>query len=310
MTKVRARLVAFLFPPESEHWLAFFRVGMGTQVCLYCLALRHDWNFFLAGTGTGLLGRQISEAFLATETSLVPTLEWLIRGTTALGLSEQTALTLFWLGLLMTGFLLIVGWCARAASIAAWFLHLCVAKSGGLLSYGVDNFMTIGLFYLMLAPTTQTFSIWRKRRPKRAPDPHLLGFFRRALQIHLCLVYFFSGLSKALGRGWWDGTNIWRALIRPPFDLIPAEILVSAKFFLPAVGISILVVEIAYPLMISFRQTRMIWLALVCAMHVGIGLTMAMYLFGLVMIVLNIAGFGRFSRATIPPDEGRERGGT
>ena len=36
----------------------------------------------------------------------------------------------------------------------------------------------------------------------------------------------------------------------------------------------------------------MIWLISVLGMHIAIGLTMGMYLFALIMIVLNVAAFG------------------
>ena len=36
--------------------------------------------------------------------------------------------------------------------MAGWFIHLCAVKSVNLMTYGVDNFTTIGLFYLMFAP--------------------------------------------------------------------------------------------------------------------------------------------------------------
>jgi len=286
-----ARGAEFFFPAESERWLVVLRMGMGLQVCLYCLWLRRDWSFFLAGTGSGLLGRQISEALLAMETSLVPTLSWLVRAAAAAGLGERTALLLCWFVLLGAGVCLLGGFFFRAAAVTAWFVHLCVAKSGGFLSYGVDNFITIGLFYLMLAPRPSAPVLGGRRGRNRPPDPHLLGFCRRLLQLHLCFVYFFSGLSKALGSGWWDGSNLWRALIRPPFSFVPPEFLVSWKYFLPLAGISICVIELGYPVMIAMKKSRALWLALVCAMHAGIGLAMGMYLFGLVMIVLNIAAF-------------------
>jgi hypothetical protein len=50
--------------------------------------------------------------------------------------------------------------------------------------------------------------------------------------------------------------------------------------------------EIGYPFFIWNSKTRKIWLIGICAMHVGIGLTMGMYLFAFVMIVLNVAAFG------------------
>jgi hypothetical protein len=39
-------------------------------------------------------------------------------------------------------------------------------------------------------------------------------------------------------------------------------------------------------------KTRFFWLVCILAMHAAIGLTMGMYLFALVMIVLNLAAFG------------------
>ncbi len=104
------------------------------------------------------------------------------------------------------------------------------------MSYGVDNFMTIGLFYLMLSPLPDRYSLdWRLRK-LRPKNPQLLGFWRRVLQLHLCVIYFFSGLTKCLGSGWWDGSNVWRALIRPPFNVIDPEILVRWKYLFPVDG--------------------------------------------------------------------------
>jgi len=144
----------------------------------------------------------------------------------------------------------------------------------------------------MLSPLPDQFSLdWRLRnlRPKHS---QLLGFWRRVLQLHLCIIYFLSGLTKCLGSGWWDGSNVWRALIRPPFNVIDAEILVRWKYLFPMAGILICLLEFGYPFFIWSSRTRKIWLFGVCGMHIVIGVTMGMYLFSLVMIVLNVAAFG------------------
>jgi len=200
------------------------------------------------------------------------------------------------------GALLLFGFFCRSAAIIAWLVHLSAVKSGNLLSYGVDNFTTIGLFYLMFSPLPDRFSIdWRLRKPP-SQDPQLLGFWRRVLQCHLCLIYFFSGLTKALGRGWWDGSNVWRALIRQPFDVISPEILMKWKLFFPFMGISVCLIEIGYAFFIWNKRTRPIWLFSAIAMHVAIGLAMGMYLFAMIMIVLNLAAFGpQASRAPREP---------
>jgi len=292
MARSKERLRVFLFPTETDLWLGLLRIGLGLHVLLYALSLRADWNDLFAGPGEGLIGRALPEALLSMESPLVPRLGWLVMLATRIGFSELTALSLAWWVLLFAGGCLAIGVFSRTSAILAWFVHLCAAESGGFVSYGVDNFMTIGLFYLMLSPLPDRYSLdqlWRNLSPK---DPQLIGFFRRVLQVHLCLIYFFGGLAKCLGTGWWDGSNLWRALIRPPFNLIAPEILIRLKYLLPVGGIVICLLEISYPVFIWDRRTRGIWLICICAMHVAIGLTMGMYLFAFVMIVLNVAAFG------------------
>jgi hypothetical protein len=288
----RERILQFLFPAGSDTWLAVLRLGLGLQVVLYALSLLNDWNYLFAATGSGLVSRNLGEAILSLESPFVPRLGWLIALGAHVGLGEQTVLSIAWVSLLGTGSSLLAGLFCRSSAILAWFLHLCAAKSGAFVSYGVDNFMTIGLFYLMLSPLPDRYSLdWRLRK-SRPKDPQVLGFWRRVVQLHLCVIYFFSGLTKCLGSGWWDGTNIWRALTRPPFNIVPPEILVRWKYFLPVLGISICLIETGYPVFIWLKKTRMIWLICVLGMHIAIGLTMGMYLFALIMIILNAAAFG------------------
>jgi len=149
----RERLLGFLFTAGTDNWLAVLRVGLGFQVTFYSLSLRNDWNYLLSGTASGLVTRNLAEALLSLESHFVPRLGWLVALATHVGLREETVLSLAWLCLVAAGCGLIVGLASRLSAILAWFFHLCVAKSGGFVSYGVDNFMTIGLFYLMLSQT-------------------------------------------------------------------------------------------------------------------------------------------------------------
>ena len=288
----RERILQFLFPAGSDTWLAVLRLGLGLQVVLYALSLLNDWNYLFAATGSGLVSRNLGEAILSLESPFVPRLGWLIAFGAHVGLGEETVLSATWICLLAAGCGLLAGLFCRCSAILAWFLHLCAAKSGAFVSYGVDNFMTIGLFYLMLSPLPDRYSLDRRLRKSRPKDSQVLGFWRRVVQLHLCVIYFFSGLTKCLGSGWWDGTNIWRALTRPPFSIVPLEILVRWKYFLPVLGISICLIETGYPVFIWLKKTRMIWLICVLGMHIAIGLTMGMYLFALIMIILNAAAFG------------------
>jgi uncharacterized membrane protein YphA (DoxX/SURF4 family) len=286
------RFVGFLFPSESDTWLIAFRIGLGLQVTLYALFLRSDWHYLFASSGKGLVGRELGEAITSFDSPVIPKLGWLIAVGRNLNMSEETMLTVAWVGLLSAGCLLLLGLLSRPAAIVAWFVHLCAAESGGLLAYGADNFMTTALFYLMLSPLPDRYSFdhWvTKTKPK---NPQALGFWRRVLQVQLCFVYFIGGVGKLLGNGWWDGSNLWRALIRPPFNLVPPDVLIRFKYALPVLGISICLIEVSYSIFIWIKKTRLIWLVCILAMHVAIGLLMGLYLFALVMIVMNVAAFG------------------
>ena len=289
---VRARLLGFLFPCVSDQWLTALRIGLGTQVALYCWSLRTDWQHLFAENNQGWIRRDLLESVLSTQAPFVPRLGWLITIGRDLGVNEGAVLSAIWIVLFVAGVALFLGICCRAVAITAWFLHLCAVKSGLIMTYGVDNFTTIGLFYLMLAPFPDFYALDHKVMRAPLKDRHLHGLFRRVLQLHLCVIYFFAGLTKCLGPGWWNGESMWRSLTRAPFNVLPAEFLLSSQWMLPLAGIMVCILETGYPFFIWWRRTRLVWLISVLLMHVGIGIALGLYLFALIMIVLNLAAFG------------------
>jgi uncharacterized membrane protein YphA (DoxX/SURF4 family) len=284
--------MGFLFSPETDKWLGALRIGLGLQVAVYALFLRSDWHYLFASNGRSLVSRKLGEAITSFDSPLIPKLRWLVALGDYAHIGEDAVLSIAWACLLCMGLLLLLGLFSRPAAIIAWFLHLCAAESGGLFAYGADNFMTTGLFYLMLSPLPDRYSLDHWLLKVELRDPQFLGFWRRVLQVHMCFIYFIGGLAKCLGNGWWDGSNLWRSLTRPPFNVISQDILVRFKYALPILGISICLIELGYPFFIWIRKTRLFWLVCILAMHAVIGLAMGMYLFALVMIVLNLAAFG------------------
>jgi uncharacterized membrane protein YphA (DoxX/SURF4 family) len=291
------RIEQFLFYQESDRWVSVLRIGLALQVICLSLALRKDWTYLLSSGGRGLISRDLTEAALNAESSFIPRLGWLIGIGNRFSVPEFVTLWLAWFVLVLAGCLLLVGLFSRVSAIVAWFLYLCVVRSVGYFSYGVDNLTIIGLFYLMIAPLGDRMSLdsifWH-----RSSNRDLLPFFRRILQIHLCFIYFFGGVSKLAGIGWWDGTSLWRALTVPPFHFVNPELVVRWKMFLPAAGLAICALELFYPIFIWPRTTRTFWLISICAMHLMIGLTMGMFLFAFIMIVLNLAAFATFEPFT------------
>ena len=282
----------WFFGGATDNWLAALRIGLGLQLVLYCITSRADWlQMFTLHPGS-FVTRDLTEALVTLGAALVPRVGWFISVGEFIGLSEATVLWVVWSGLLAAGLCLVAGIFCRSAAIAAWFLHLSATKSSALLSYGVDNFTSIGLFYLMLSPLPDHLALdsrWRKWPPKNA---QLQSFWQRVLQLHLCVIYFFSGLTKLLGSGWWNGESLWRALTRPPFDMVSSEVLIHGRYLFIQLGFGICLLETSYPIFIWPRRTRLIWLVGIIAMHGAIAVLMGLYLFGLIMAVLNVAAFG------------------
>jgi len=282
----------WFFGGTTDNWLAALRIGLGLQLILYCITSRADWLQMFASQPGSFVTRDLTEALVTLGAALVPRVSWFISAGEFIGLSEATVMWVVWSVLLAAGLCLVAGIFCRSAAIVAWLLHLSAIKSSSLLSYGVDNFTSIGLFYLMLSPLPDHLTLdsrWRKWPPKSS---QLQSFWQRVLQLHLCVIYFFSGLTKLLGSGWWNGESLWRALTRPPFDIVPSEVLIRGKYLLIPLGLGICLLETSYPIFIWLRRTRLIWLVGIIAMHGAIALLMGLYLFGLIMAVLNIAAFG------------------
>lgn len=289
---LRLRLLNFFFPDASDRWLTILRIGLGAQVGLFCLSMRRDWTHLFARSGAVWINRDLLDAVLAAQAPSAPRFGWLLAVGDQLGWREDSVLFGTWVCLLIAAGCLVLGFCCRVSAIVAWFLQLCAVSGGGILSYGMDNFTTIGLFYLMFAPFPDHFCLDRKIWNSPMKDRHLHGFFRRAVQLHLCIIYFFAGLTKSLGSGWWNGNSIWLALTRPPFNVLPVQWVISWQWMLPLAGMTICLLEIGYAIFIWPKRTRLIWLLSIIAMHIGIGVMMGLYLFGLIMITLNLAAFG------------------
>lgn len=158
-------------------------------------------------------------------------------------------------------------------------LHGAWHTSGSPFSYGVDYLSASALFYCLCTPRAR-------------PQWHRASL--RLLQVHLCIIYFFSGLAKALGATWWTGEAIWKAVNQPyHLEQAPAVIAWAGQFpwLWTASGWAVIVLELGYPAMVWRARWRRYWLPAVLAMHAGIALCLGLYHFSAIMALLNLAAF-------------------
>jgi hypothetical protein len=194
-----------------------FRIGLGLQVTLYVLFLRSDWHYLFTSSGKGLVGRELGEAITSFESPLIPRFGWLIAVGRNLNMSEQTVLTVAWVALLSAGCLLLLWLFSRQQRLSRGLSSYVLSKAEGLLAYGADNFMTTALFYQMLCPLAGRYSFDHWVAKPRPNNPQAFGVWAASVKGASVLCYFIGSLAKSLGNGWWDGSNLWRSLIRLPF---------------------------------------------------------------------------------------------
>ena len=157
--------------------------------------------------------------------------------------------------------------------------HAAWHTSGSAFSYGVDYLSSTALFYCLCTPRTRP--MWH--------TPTL-----RLLQLHLCIIYFFSGLAKALGPTWWNGEALWKA-VNQPYHLGGAPGIIDwlgqFAWLWVVGGWGVVVLELGYPVFIWLRRIRPCWLWSIVGMHVGIALFIGLFQFAAVMILLNVVAY-------------------
>jgi len=171
--------------------------------------------------------------------------------------------------------------------------------------FGFDQIVTYSTMYLMISPCGSCFSVdaWLRERlaKKRATSRRLAWLLpdlvpsvsaniaTRLLQLHLCVIYLFGGLSKARGESWWDGTALWYAIGNYEYQSIDMTWLSRFPTFYTALTHGTVFWEIFYCAIVWPRRTRPIALGLAVAVHGGIALFLGMMTFGLMMIAANLA---------------------
>lgn len=180
--------------------------------------------------------------------------------------------------------LLMFGCFTRVVSFCAIIIQLIIFKSFNELNYGYDQFLTMSLFYCLVFPVGRFYSvdslIFKK---KNIPDSFN---YLRIIQIHLCIVYFFAGIAKALDPDWWNGISLWRSM-----SSVYNDYLSISPYIFAVLGIGTVLLETTYALFIWVDKVRYIILSLCIAMHVGIAYLLGLYSFSAILIVWNITAF-------------------
>ncbi|MDB4476596.1 HTTM domain-containing protein [Rhodopirellula sp.] len=195
------------------------------------------------------------------------------------------------------------GFLTRITSPLAWFLQLMYLHrlTGAL--FGFDQIVTYVAMYLMLAPTGSCYSVdarirtrfasanrgrfWHWLFPEAKPTV-LANIATRLMQLHLCVIYLFGGISKARGQTWWDGTAVWYSVSNYEYQSLDMTWLSGYPRLFSMMTHVTLFWELFYCALIWPRLTRPFVLAIAVFMHAGIAFGLGMITFGTMMIAANM----------------------
>lgn len=287
LSRAAAAVRRFWVTPGSPDSAAFLRLALGMLALIQLAAL---WPHLLSLYGNfGFVQWALVEE---GNNAWVPSI-----GKVALLLAEwgvsstATVHLLFGLyGASLVG--LLIGYRTRLFAVLAWLTHSITLNSGFFSLYGVDTMMHILFFYLVFSPAGARWSV-DARLGRVSPLPTAgARIAQRLVQLHLCIIYLNTGLAKARGEQWWNGEAIWRAVMQPQFNVFDFSWLTAHPQLAAAIGWSVVLLELGYAALIWIPRARRPTLAAILLMHVGIAVTLQLWLFSAVMIAFNLAAFG------------------
>lgn len=190
---------------------------------------------------------------------------------------------------------LFLGLFSRIAAVLAYLLAVSYVQRVTPGAYfGLDKTNCMLAMYLLLGPCGARYSLdrlWRLRRGDAAePEPSVSANIAiRLMQLHLCVVYFFSALAKLEGETWKVGTALWWSASNYEYQSLDLTWLAGWPHLVAAMTLAAVFWEIFYCVLVWNPRARPLVLAMAVLVHGGIALAMGMITFGLVMLIANLA---------------------
>lgn len=197
---------------------------------------------------------------------------------------------IFFLGLLIA-ILYLVGFQTRITGILNFIFIWSLYERNPFTLDGGNNVLSICLFFLMFANVSEYFSV-KSKYNKIKKNKHLNiihNFAVYACIAQLCILYFFSGLFKAQGNMWINGTALYYILHVEEYTLPSIAHFIYNNPYLMVIGAySAIISQIAFPFLIWNKYLKWPLLIGSIGFHISIALLMGLVQFGIAMIALDL----------------------
>jgi hypothetical protein len=210
-----------------------------------------------------------------------------------------------------------IGLWTRVTSVLALIVAISFAQRVSPAMFGLDQINVFLTLYLAIGPSGRALSVDRRlalRRRGAAAPPSApsagANLAQRLIQVHMCVAYFFAGTSKLQGPAWWNGEAMWRAFANLEYQSADMTWLAWHPWLVNLITHVSIAWELSFCVLIWLRLWRPLVLAGAVVLHLGIGLFLGMWTFGLVMLIgcasfLPAEAVRQFVAAWVPARAGR-----
>ncbi len=271
----------------SVDFIPFFRITIGLIFLIHFISILNDFDL-LYGMNS-IIPSDIHTIYLNENVILFDEIILFLNKITGF---NSFSILLFKILFIIFCLLIIVGFYSRFFSFLLLIFQVALVKSSYYYSYGVDFFSSMSLMYLIILPSDEYFSIRNYFWENTEKSNYLM--VKTTFQIHITICYFVSGIEKLSGYNWRNGESIWKAVHLPNFNNdfnINFDFLGKYPLIIVLIGWSTILIELLYPLFITLKKTRTLWLFLTVLLHLGIAITLNLYFFSAIMITWNITNF-------------------
>lgn len=187
--------------------------------------------------------------------------------------------------------LLFIYWIGLGGRAIAWMiliLQLGFLQRNYAISFGADVVSTVLFFYFVFAETNAHLTVksfFKKQiSPKWYSTDLMTPVMYRMLQIHISVIYAYTGFEKLKGQTWWDGTALWPVLANPQMVITNLEFVRHIPWLIPFITFMTIVFEIYFPAAMLSKKTRIPWLWMGVSFHLGIAILVWLFPFSLIMM--------------------------
>ncbi len=285
MTGLAARWDRFWFSPVPARTVGLMRAALGLLLVIDHLWLWSQLDFLFGNDGP------VPVAAAAGDLPW-PRLTWMDF------VDGPVALRLVWAGGLLVYLLFALGYRGRLMALLALAVEVSLYQRDPFYQHGGDRVFRLVTLYMATVPCSAALSIdaWRRARRGLPAITTVPAIAHRLIQLQLITIYVHSGFVKAQGFTWEQGTALYYAMsngqyARAPWLLEPLLRSDAVVLFSRLATWVVLGWEAGFLLLIAWRKTRPLAMALGIFMHLGIFFNLNVGSFSLVMLWCYLSWF-------------------